>query len=183
MARRWSLDEDYIVCKYCVENRWAFTSEVDIEEMQSKLKKAGFPNRSARAIKTRARNYEYLIGGYVGSPCITNREREVLELVCSGLQMSHWIDRYVEEIYRPNDIVDDVGCSFDYTDSDMSQYLPIGEVDTRPSFYEVLDELLEKYYAKHQKDAKTRGAVKKYFKDSLTTTYGVSIYLGCPYTC
>ena len=175
MAQRWSLNEDYIVCKYCVENRWAFTSDVDIEQIQSKLERAGFSNRSARAIKTRARNYDYLIGEYVESPCMTTHEREVLDIVYSGKQLSNWIDRYVEEVFRPNDSVDDIGYTFDDKRSDMHQYLAIGEVEMKPSFYDILDELLEKYYAKHEKDGKTRGAVKKYFKDSLTTTYGVSI--------
>jgi DNA-binding Xre family transcriptional regulator len=174
MAKRWSLNEDYIVCKYCVENRWAFTSDVDIEAMQSKLKKAGFSDRSARAIKIRARDYDYLTGGYVESPSMTNREREVLDLVYNGMQLSHCIDEYVEEIYQPNDSVD-ISYTFDHKDTDMYQYLSIGELEVKPTFYATLDELLKKYYAKHAKDGKTIGAVKKYFKDSLTTTYGVSI--------
>ena len=155
MAQRWSLNEDYIVCKYCVENRWAFTSDVDIEQIQLKLERAGFSNRSARAIKTRARNYDYLIGEYVESPCMTTQEREVLDIVYSGKQLSHCIDRYVEEVFRPNDSVDDSGYTLDDKRSDMHQYLAIGEVEMKPSFYDILDELLEKYYAKHEKDGKT----------------------------
>lgn len=53
--------------------------------------------------------------------------------------------------------------TFDDKRLDMHQYLAIGEVEMKPSFYDILDELLEKYYAKHEKDGKTRGAVKKYF--------------------
>ncbi len=175
MAKRWSINEDYIVCKYCVENQCAFTNDVDIEEMRSKLEKAGFSNRSASAIKTRARNYDYLIGGYVDSPCMSDRECEVLDLVYGGMQRSRWIDRYIEEIYRPIECADDIYYSFGHEAPNMSQFLDIGEVEAQPSFYDVLDELLEKYYAKHKKDGKTRGAVIKSFKDSLTTIYGVSI--------
>lgn len=174
MAKRWSLNEDYIVCKYCVENRWAFSSDVDIEIIRSKLVKAGFPNRSNLAIKTRARNYDYLIGGYVDSPRTTSQEREVLELVYGGMQTAHWIDARVAEIYNPEMLFDD-----DYTMNDsgsnMTKYLPIGEVIVEPSYCNVLNELMEKYYAKHRHECKTQGAVKKLFKDSLVINYGVSI--------
>lgn len=63
MAQRWLFEEDYIVCKYCLENRWAFSSDVEIELIKSLLEQAGFSSRSNVAIKQRARNYDYLIGG------------------------------------------------------------------------------------------------------------------------
>ena len=149
MAQRWTIEEDYIVCKYCVENSFAFTSNVDIENIRLKLVKAGFPNRSNRAIKIRARDYDYLVGGYVDSPSMSDREREVVNLVYSGLQVSSWIDSYVEKLYRASEFVDAVNGYFDPNGNNVLQYLDIGEVTVQPSFYNILDELLEKYYVKH----------------------------------
>ena len=38
MAQRWSINEDIIVCKYCIENPWAYSSDIDIEN----IAEAGF---------------------------------------------------------------------------------------------------------------------------------------------
>ena len=54
MAQRWSVNEDIIVCKYCIENPWAYSSDVDVEMISAKLETAGFPPRSKNAIKQRA---------------------------------------------------------------------------------------------------------------------------------
>ena len=62
MSRRWTQKEDYIVCKYCVENRWAFSSDADMEILAQQLAQAGFTDRTRVAITARARDYELLIG-------------------------------------------------------------------------------------------------------------------------
>ena len=174
MAKRWSFEEDYIICKYCVENRWAFSSDIEIEWMKALLEGAGFSGRSNAAIKKRARDYDCLIGN-IPATSATDQEHEVLEIVRQGTQTAKLIDRYVEEIYRSDEFKEDIEYQLDYKKPNIAQYLPIGEVAVQPSFYDVLDELLEKYYEKHKQDGKTKGAVKKYFKDSLSSTYGVSI--------
>ena len=61
MAQRWTMAEDLILYKYCVENRWAFSSDMDIEIIGGLLKEAGFVVRSNIAIKKRARDYDCLI--------------------------------------------------------------------------------------------------------------------------
>ena len=174
MAKRWSLNEDYIVCKYCVENGGVSSSDVDVEELRAKLVRAGFSTRSNLAIKNRSKNYECLIGRHIESPNMTDQEREVIELVYGGLQIANWVDARVEESYNAECFDDDV-YSVDNSSSDLSHYLPIGEVSVQPSFRDVLDELMDQYYLKHKDECKTLGALKKLFKDSLTLTYGVSI--------
>lgn len=174
MAQRWTFEEDYIVCKYCIENRWAYSSDVDVENIKALLEQYGYLSRSNLAVKKRARNYEYMIGGTT-PPSTTNQEREVLEVVYSAIQKSNWIERYVEEEYRPGETTDDLDYCITGKIQNSSQYLPIEPIEIKKTFYEVLDELLEKYYEKHKEDKKTRGAVKKQFKDSLVLTYGVSI--------
>ena len=54
MAQRWSLNEDIIICKYCIENPWAYSSDMDIENMAVRLEVVGFEPRSRSAIRQRA---------------------------------------------------------------------------------------------------------------------------------
>lgn len=174
MAKRWTIEEDYIVCKYCMENRWAFSSDIDIEIMGDLLQKAGFSSRSKIAIKKRARNYEDLIANVL-TPYATNQEYYVMDLINNGAQIFEWVDNYVNDVYCSDDTssCDQYFLTDKYTK--VSNYIPIENIEVKTSFYNVLDELLEKYYDKYKDDKKTRGAIKKQFKDSLTTTYGVSI--------
>ena len=46
MAKRWSINEDIIICKYCVENPWAYSSDEDVDGIATKLEAAGFSPRS-----------------------------------------------------------------------------------------------------------------------------------------
>jgi DNA-binding Xre family transcriptional regulator len=174
MAKRWTIEEDYIVCKYCMENRWAFSSDIDIEIMGDLLQKAGFSSRSKIAIKKRSRNYDDLIA-HIPTPYATNQEYYVLEMLYIQPQTYSWIDQYIAEVYRPGELIESLGIYLEDNVLNVSNYLPIENTEVKTSFYNVLDELLEKYYDKYKDDKKTRGAIKKQFKDSLTTTYGVSI--------
>ena len=69
MAQRWSVNEDIIICKYCIENPWAYSSDTDIEGIATKLEVAGFISRSKSAIKQRAYAYEILSEGRKLSVC------------------------------------------------------------------------------------------------------------------
>ncbi len=174
MAKRWTIEEDYIVCKYCMENLRAFRSDMDIEIIEDLLKKAGFADRSKVAIKKRTRNYDDLMANF-STPYATNQEYFVMDLINTRVQIFAWIDQYVKDTYRSDEIVDGDKCFLVGQDTTMSNYIAIENIEVKTSFYNVLDELLEKYYDKYKDGKKTRGALKKQFKDSLTTTYGVSI--------
>ena len=89
MAQRWSMAEDYIIYKYCVENRWAFSSDVEIEMMMLILKESGFSQRSCIAIRKRALEYDCLIaGGY--SPYVTSQIRDRYEIFSSEHYRNHY---------------------------------------------------------------------------------------------
>ena len=63
MAQRWSVNEDIIICKYCAENPWAYSSDYDVEMMTTSLLEAGYAPRSSGAIRKRAYYYQVLSGG------------------------------------------------------------------------------------------------------------------------
>jgi hypothetical protein len=47
MAQRWSFEEDYIVCKYCVEQEgYRWLGDKEVAEMMDRLHAAGFTARS-----------------------------------------------------------------------------------------------------------------------------------------
>ena len=41
MAQRWTLNEDIVVCKYCIENPWAYDSDEHMGVLATKLEKIG----------------------------------------------------------------------------------------------------------------------------------------------
>jgi hypothetical protein len=91
MAQRWTMAEDHIIYKYCVENRWAFSGDDEIESMKSLLEEAGFSRRSDLAIKKRAREYDSLIGGWY-SPYTTSQIRSRYEIFASEHYRNHYIE-------------------------------------------------------------------------------------------
>lgn len=105
MPKRWSVNEDIIICKYCIENRWAYSSDVDIENMMKLLGDIGCSIRSYGAIRKRAYAYEVLIEGYE----LPNTSKQV-QKIYSELEnkniYSNWQERiksYINEIYNPNE--------------------------------------------------------------------------------
>ena len=51
MAQRWSLKEDYIICKYCVEQeRYRWLGDKEASEMMERLREAGFTERSENIV-------------------------------------------------------------------------------------------------------------------------------------
>jgi hypothetical protein len=106
MAQRWSANEDIIICKYCIENPWAYSSNVDVEEISTKLEAAGFPPRSKSAIKQRAYAYEILLEGRKLS-CVTNQVEKVYQMIgMNNQQMLNGIKSYIREVYRPKDTLE-----------------------------------------------------------------------------
>ena len=101
MAQRWSANEDIIICKYCIENPWAYSSNVDVEEISTKLEAAGFPPRSKSAIKQRAYAYEILLEGRKLS-CVTNQVEKVYQMIgMNNQQMLNGIKSYIARVINP----------------------------------------------------------------------------------
>ena len=103
MAQRWSADEDIIVCKYCIENPWAYSSDVDIECIATQLEDMGFETRSITAIRKRAYAYEMLLEKRPAS----NIPRQVLIVygtIAYGREEIHQcVQGYIKEHYDPNE--------------------------------------------------------------------------------
>lgn len=105
MAQRWSLKEDIIICKYCIENPWAYSSGIDIKKMMSQLEEAGCPTRSSGAIKKRAYAYE-ILEERRQLPCIP-RQVEITYNECKtrsvNSEVYQGIKSYIREVYNSNE--------------------------------------------------------------------------------
>lgn len=171
MSRRWTLKEDYIVCDFCQKNRSKGLDTV-IDELVSALEERGCNSRSKSAILRRAREYDKLFGGYEGSD-ITKQVLNTFEDLPRRIEMYRWVDSYVAEHYSPNSLIEPEESETIGVSNNLSQYLDIEPIEVKESFYMVFNDLLDKYYEKHKTDNKTRGKVKKEFRDSLTINYCV----------
>ena len=177
MARLWSKKEDIIVCEYCLENPWAFSSDVDVENIMDLLDRAGFESRSQTAVRKRARDYEVLREENI-HPSIPMQVQEVFELINNRPPKEEtdlWIERYVCECYcSDSEIDEDVESVLSEPVTNTTHLLTIDTPKTENTFYVVFDKLLNEYYKKHMTGKKTLGAVKKEFKNDLIYTYDVS---------
>ena len=174
MAPRWTFKEDYTICKF-VDEHDIFISSQEFSDLTVMLKELGF-ERSENAIFKRVRDFQYLLTGQ-NTNKITDQERIVSKSFVYGSHIAEtyrWIDRYVEEVYRPNGMDDEHAFLMDDNLNNNSQFLSIEQLEVKQSFYEVFHELLDNYYAKHKTGKKTLGAVKKEFRDSLVINYCVS---------
>ena len=113
MAKRWSLKEDIIICKYCIENHWAYVNYCNVEEMMSRLEKAGCAPRSFSAIRQRAYAYE-LLQECRPNVNATEQVLTVYETIASCNSDSNEYQRvksYIRNVYNPSQRknVSDVG--------------------------------------------------------------------------
>lgn len=126
-------------------------------------------------MEKRARDFTYLLRGW-NAPYATDQVIKVYDAVSSEQQMKYiyqWIDRYVNESYCPDDVVDQTEIALDDTYALSTRFLPIDVPETKEPFYNIFHELLDKYYKKHMSDGKKLGSVKRAFKENLNRIYGI----------
>ena len=146
MAQRWSVNEDIIVCKYCKENPWAYSSDVDLEGIVTKLEEAGFSSRSISAIKQRAYAYEILLEGRKLS-CVTNQVERVYQIVGrENNQMLKGIKAYIREVYKPKDdleFLDDTSPLSSLTKTPSDALEMVRTIDYKSTFPMVLQKYVD----------------------------------------
>ena len=146
MSQRWSINEDIVVCKYCVDNPWAYTRDVDIEGIAAKLEAAGFQSRSKSAIKQRAYAYEVLMMRRKLS-CVTNQTERVYQIIgLESRQMTKGIKSYIREVYKPKDvseILDDTSLLSGLTKAPSDTLEMVRTIDYQSTFPMVLQKYVD----------------------------------------
>lgn len=107
MAQRWSFKEDYIICKYCVEQeRYRWLGDKEVAEIMERLRVEGFSARSENMVLRRAKQYQELI--WTGeSRYATQQVRDIAEAM-GNRQMRETrltVKRTIVETYEPSEIV------------------------------------------------------------------------------
>jgi DNA-binding Xre family transcriptional regulator len=150
MAQRWSFKEDYIICKYCVEQEgYCWLGDKEVFEMMERLHEAGFTARSENMVLRRAKQYQELI--WTGeSHYATQQVRDIAEAMGNPQmqEVRQAVKRMIQKNYETfeNDVelIEEGGdlLSFgDLNSSGMSQY--ICEIDKTKTISALLYHYLE----------------------------------------
>ncbi len=153
MAKRWSFEEDYIVCKFCIEKQYDDIEGRLLDELVNRLVEAGFNSRSHFAVYKRARDFTFLLRGWE-SPYATAQVKRVCRYISNwSLELEdeyqQWIQRYVDELYSPDATVYENTIWLNNQNPTLNRLLIIDQPETELKFYNVLDGLLTKYIEKY----------------------------------
>ena len=178
MAQRWSLKEDYIVARYCLENPWAYASDENIKEIMLQLKNAGYRYRSASAVTKRAHDYERLQRNNVDYLSISSRQKDIYRIAYSlhnNIGLSKFVSQYSAEVYQPKNTDDSIidGGSFGGINQ-WESFIPLEMPKLGPSFQDILEEFIDKFYyenTQHEINWQNRKKLKNKLKSELYNWY------------
>ena len=105
MASRWTMREDYIVCKYAYERPWKVLTDEQYNELMSELQQQGFCARSKVAVDKRVRDYQLLFHGWP-SPYATRQVLAVCQTVMNQVDnpdVYKRIKSYIRETFNANE--------------------------------------------------------------------------------
>ena len=103
MAQRWSINEDIILCRYCMEHPGAYIDINHVNLIAHQLQEAGYELRSNRAIQHRAYAVEIVREGYQ-LPYASEQIAEVYKVLAEERANKHQeIAAYIRELYNPNE--------------------------------------------------------------------------------
>ena len=174
---KWLFKEDYFICKFCQAQNGDDIIGERLDELILLLSEAGFEPRSKAAIQNRAREFTYLLRGW-DNPNTPRRVRYVYDALSNTIdEKTHqWIKHYVDEFYRPDSAFNQSAPWINDNKTDLTQFIDIEIPEQRETFHKVFHELLNRYYDKRLTGKKTRGQVKKEFREDLSCLYGISGY-------
>lgn len=176
MSQRWSVNEDIIVCRYCIENPWAYSSDVDIEAIVTKLKDMGFEARSAGAIRKRAYAYE-ILREKCRRPNIPKQVSAVYEIITHDYAEVHKsVKAHIEEIYNPREFTerfDETGNGSNIIEQPNNRLGYLYTIDYQQTFPMVLQKYVNsKKIKKHNAMCKSIGMKPDTFSSILCGKYG-----------
>ncbi len=103
MAQRWSINEDIILCQYCMEHPGAYIDINHVNRIARQLREAGYELRSNRAIQHRAYAVEIVREGHQ-LPYASEQIAEVYKVLTDERANKHQeITAYIRELYNPNE--------------------------------------------------------------------------------
>jgi DNA-binding Xre family transcriptional regulator len=179
MAQRWSFEEDYIVCKFCIENKYENVGCWFTEELAERLAQAGFDLRSNAALSKRARDFICLVRGWE-SPYAVKQVRAVYDALKDqekNRELYQRIKAHIQEEYNPqigydseessDEVVPDIFCETDHT------LHMVHTIDFKTTFPMVLQKYMDKKGIKvYSKMCRRIGMKPDTFSSILRGKYG-----------
>lgn len=105
MASKWTIREDYIVCKYSYEHAWKNLTIEQLNELMGRLENNGFNSRSKTAVDKRVHDYQCLFRG-MKSPYATSQVVSIYQEYMNRInnpQLYQSIKAFVLETFKPAD--------------------------------------------------------------------------------
>ena len=105
MASKWTIREDYIVCKYSYEHAWKNLTIEQLNELMGRLENNGFNSRSKTAVDKRVHDYQCLFRG-MKSPYATSQVVSIYQEYMNRInnpQLYQSIKAFVSETFKPID--------------------------------------------------------------------------------
>ena len=150
MAKRWSFEEDYIVCKFCLENEYENIGCWFLEELAERLAKVGFAPRSKVALSKRAQDFICLIRGGE-APYAVKQVRAVYEALKDkekNCEIYKSIRERIQQEYNPNlryamEEPTDKAVTDGFCESDHALHM-VHTIDFKTTFPMVLQKYIDK---------------------------------------
>ncbi len=146
MAQRWSVNEDIIICRYCLRNPGAYGDMTHIGHIATHLVEAGYEERSSRSIQHRAYAFDILLKNRQ-LPYITKQVAIVYETLNEiSIEKRQAIQSCIREIYNPNEPVADLEeslPSLGLDDKSTSATGYLRKIDYNTTFPMVLQKFLD----------------------------------------
>ena len=103
MARRWSINEDIIICLYCIGHPGAYNDITAADHIARLLQEAGYEPRSIRSIQHRAYAIKIVSDGRQ-LPYASEQISEVYKVLADDSANKHQeITTCIRELYNPNE--------------------------------------------------------------------------------
>ena len=106
MAQRWSINEDIILCRYCMDHPGAYIDINHVNLIARQLQEAGYEPRTDRSIQHRAYAIEIVREGHQ-LPYASEQIAKVYKVLADERTNKHQeITACIRELYNPNEKIE-----------------------------------------------------------------------------
>ena len=163
MASKWTIEEDYIVCKYSYEHAWKSITVEQLDELIGQLENNGFVARSKIAVDKRVRDYQCLFRG-MKSPYATSQVISIYQTFMNRVnnpQLYQSIKSFVAETFSPNEEVDNISVARHLSNETNNSTNYVHTIEYSSTFPMVLQKLIDKKGFKKYKEIYNKISMKQ----------------------
>lgn len=163
MSSKWTIQEDYIVCKYSYEHAWKSITVEQLNELMGQLENNGFVARSKIAVDKRVRDYQCLFRG-MKSPYATSQVFSIYQSFMNRInspELYKSIKSFVAETFSPNDEDNNSSISLDLFNEPDNSTNFVHTIEYSSTFPMVLQKFIDKKGFKKYKEIYDKISMKQ----------------------